>query len=101
MNLCAGAGLTDITDGEAPTNSFAVYSLYFSGGAGGYIRTNGVQAVSGAVGTSVITGITVGSNYGGSYNFDGYIAEIIWYTATLADADRNNIENYLKTKYGL
>ena len=33
--------------------------------------------------------------------FNGYICEIIVYAATLSDFDRQRVENYLETKYGL
>jgi hypothetical protein len=42
----------------------------------------------------------VGATTAGSFNFDGYIAEVLVYTRYLSVSERTKIDNWLKTKWG-
>ena len=48
-----------------------------------------------------MNGLTLGANYLGGAQMLGYIAEIIIYDANLSDADKNEVGNYLATRYAL
>lgn len=73
-----------------------------------YLRIDGVQraltfsanantATSGAANT-----LNVGANDGGNGNYlHGYIGEMMIWTRTLNTAEIAQVENYLKTKWGL
>ena len=62
---------------------------------------NGVSEVSGNAGANGIDGVTIGADIAGSDCWDGDIVEIIHYDADLSDADKNQVGNYLATRYGL
>ena len=44
---------------------------------------------------------TIGSHYDGSASLDGDIAEVIVYNRTLTKEEREQIERYLRQKWGL
>lgn len=63
-------------------------------------RLNGAADGSGSSAQTLAAVNLVGANYDG-YRFNGDIAEMIIYGAILSTADRDAVESYLKTKYGL
>ena len=70
-------------------------------GASSTIRLNGAQISSGSLGSSGIgPEIYVGSNKFGAGLFKGTIAELLIYSKALSTTERDNVEAYLKAKWG-
>lgn len=84
----------------ASTGSIAVPQLIAAAynGASSTLTVNGVTS-TGNVGSSNTSGTTIGAAPNGTGGFEGWIAELLIYTATLADADRNRVTDYLNRKY--
>ena len=57
--------------------------------------------VAGNFGAGADDGLTIGAAQAGSVNWDGDICEIILYGANLSDSDKNQVGQYLATRYGL
>lgn len=88
---------------SAAPAGFNVYTVYYNA-ASSYVRTNGVNwyTVASTIGTQGQNGITLGLRYtSDTFDFTGWVAELIIYEGTMADGDRNWVESNLKTKYGL
>jgi hypothetical protein len=71
-----------------------------------YLFTNGTQTASStslASGETIQTGNFIGIDYNktGSLSFNGQIAEILFYNASLTTAQQQAVESYLMTKYGI
>lgn len=66
------------------------------------IRTNGVQAVSGASSTQTPARWTIGSDYPlSSFTGNAYLAELLIYHTNLTLVQLTNVENYFMLKYGI
>ena len=63
-------------------------------------RLNGAADGSGSSAQTMNGVNRIAINYDGG-NYNGDIAELIVYNAVLSDTDRDTVESYLKTKYGL
>jgi hypothetical protein len=89
------AAATQLTAANTPI----LLSMVDNGASGGTFYTNGVS-------NGTWTGNTIGSSeptLGGSSAqiFNGYISEVIFYGSPLGSDDRQAVESYLKSKYGL
>lgn len=66
---------------------------------------NGVQVATGSdSGNSLNAGATalgIGNGTAFALNYDGYIQEILYYSAALSDSDRQAVESYLIQKWGI
>jgi four helix bundle protein len=61
---------------------------------------NGTLKISGNNGTGAFSKINIGQLTGfPTYNFNGYIAEILFYNELLSETDRNQVEQYLMDAY--
>lgn len=99
-NLKFFAG-SDIDTGDAPGTAWRYYSVVVNG-ASSEIWMDGVSVWSGNPGANTLAGLLVGVDGGaGTYFLDGDIAELIMYDSALGTSDRENVEDYLKSKYGL
>lgn len=99
LRLQAGA----TTDQGAINTSPHVASVIING-ATSNSWVDGVQIHNNLnAGAQVSSGIVIGSNIppGGSNYFDGDIGEVIRYNGALDTTDRQNIENYLRSKWGI
>ena len=93
----AGAALSGgATDGNAN-----IWTVLFNG-ATGQVWINGTSiAGPGNVGAHNADGLTILAHNDGSSPWDGDIAEVIIYDANLSDADKNQVGQYLATRYAL
>lgn len=74
--------------------------VLYSGGSS-TIRMNGSQISSGNLGSAGIgTNVVVGSNPFGLGSFKGCIAELLIYSKALSTTERDNVESYLKARWG-
>jgi hypothetical protein len=90
---------------------FATYELWsgtYNDGTSSLWRQlagQSMQVFAGNVGTSSMDGFALGGASTTGVNGYGFtharVAEILWYTGPLSDADRTAIVNYLAAKYGL
>lgn len=89
--------------GAVNTNTWAIVAVKYAG-AGSIIRTNGVQASAGSIGTTAITAITIGGDWpmiNVIYTFKGFQAEWLLYNADLTSNSVYIVEHYLANKYNL
>lgn len=95
----AGADVVGATDLAAGT--FYLVSTYVNG-ASSVVRLNGVQDASGDAGsTDFGTALNVGTNQIGGGVLLGDIGELVMYDADLTSTERDQVESYLMTKWGL
>ena len=93
------AGIDKDTD-VAKGTTHRLYTFLFNG-ASSNLRINKSSVDTGNAGTNSYNGMTLASRYTASYFGGVDIAEILVYDATISDTDRNLIEDYLTTKWGL
>lgn len=87
-----------------PNNSLASPCIltWTYNGASSIGRLNGAQVGSGNPGTSALDTLSVGGRDGlGGLGFNGPIAELIFYTATLSAQDMSRVEIYLGASYNI
>ena len=65
------------------------------------LRANGNQILTGNAGTGVPTTISLFGNVAGNDPGDLQICEYLLYNSALSDANRNLVESYLNTKWGV
>ncbi len=95
--MFAGA---QIINGNVPavTGQFQVFAASFNGSSG-WFRVDGTTILSGNIGSHVLGGLSIGSNYGASGMMDGKVAEVLVYDGGLNTAQLLSVEEYLANKY--
>ncbi len=99
--------ISDAASGRQVINAVGtaacVITLKVVSAASMIIYSNGTQSNSFDPQNSVTTStnFTVGAALGGSPNTNVTIASILRYTSALSDSDRQNVERYLGSKYGI
>ena len=92
--------------GAAPTfgtvnTAFAQFNVLFNTTAS-EVRRNKSSLSSGLnVGTETLDGFRLGANITPGQYADIDVSELLIYNADVSDADRDSIENYLQTRWGL
>lgn len=91
-----------------PTSSGIVNDLfygltaYFDGTAGSSATMSAYHIVSGTMSTSGTTAVTISSTaFSSGRMFSGNVAEVIFYSVPLTTAQRQTVESYLASKWGL
>lgn len=90
---------TELTGGTVTTTLQQLTIKY--AGSSSYLRKNGTQIISGDAGTGGMNGLRLAAGAGGGEYGLIDISEMLIYNASLSDADRDAIENYLKSRWGL
>ncbi len=103
LGLRAGTSVK-YTNPSAPQNVYAIDSFVCTGTLGAMYR-NGTTLSSGvdlSTGVITVTRAAIGTRLSGTIEkTNGDIAEIIVYATALSDANRQAVEAYLGTKYGI
>jgi len=94
------AGTAEINNSNWGTASYFYASIYFDG-ASSELFKNGVSDASGNPGTNGLTGLTIGADFAVTIFGSLDCAEILIYDTRLSLANRQLVEGYLATKYGL
>ena len=94
-NIYAGTVLA----GGASDANWNVWLALFNG-AGGQFWHNGVSEAAGNVGAGVMSGLTLAARDTAVDQWPGDIAELLVYSSNLSTADKNQVGQYLATKYG-
>lgn len=87
----------DLKSGADTLTNHVYSAVLNSGTLYGYI--DGVSAGSGIISDRPSDYLTIGSYSSNSLFWQGDIAEVIVYNSSLNDTDRQQVENYLNTKY--
>ena len=83
---------------DANTN---IWTVVFNGASSQFWK-NGISVAAGAAGAAGITGITIGAIYDGTASyFKGDFTELAIYLGNLSTTDKNQVNRYLATKYGI
>lgn len=83
----------------ATIGTWDLYAAQFNKTASS-LRLNGAQISSGNVGSQVAGNLNIGCRYTlGNANFDGYMAEFLFYNEALAEQEVLRVERYLANKY--
>jgi hypothetical protein len=90
-----------VTGGVSDSN-WNIWAALFNG-ASSEFWINGASEASGGAGASNPDGITVGTRYlaDATSAWDGDVAEVIIYDPSLSTADRQQVEQYLSTRWGI
>lgn len=64
------------------------------------MRLNDTVLSVGGAGSSTTGGLEVGSRPGGAQNWDGVIAELLWFARVLTAAELNSMYSYMSAKWG-
>jgi len=86
--------------GGVANDNINQHTIVFNG-AGGSLRVNRAAVLAGNTGANGQQGFILGRNQGFLEPLVGDVAEILLYNAALSTTDRDAIESYLATKYGL
>ena len=70
-------------------------------GAGSQFWHNGISEAAGNAGVRVFDGLVIFASNAFTAPWKGDATEIILYDANLSDADKNQVGQYLATRYGL
>ncbi len=91
---------SDLTDNTAPDTNAKIAGFIYNGTAG-YLYRNGVEINSGVLSLNTPdAGYEIGKSSSGEYaNMD--CAEIIAFQSALSDVNRQKIETYLSSKWGI
>ena len=89
-----------LQQGNATNGNWNIWTV-LANGATGQLWHNGISQVVGNVGANAMAGITVFNNFAGAQAWDGDATEILVYSANPSNADKNQIGQYLGTRYGL
>ena len=86
----------------SPDTDWHYFTVYLNG-ASSYVRKDGVSHATGNPGSQGTNGQILGMWKGKntSYYMNGKIAEILIFSGTLSDANRNTTESYLADKYNI
>ena len=90
---------TALTGGDSDGN-WNIWTVLWNG-ATSQFWLNGLSEASGNAGAEAPNGLTIGAQYNVAVPWSGDIAEILWYPGNLSDADKNEVGQYLATKYAL
>jgi len=83
----------------AAVGTWDIYAAQFNTTSSS-LRLNGTQIASGNAGSHVAGQLNIGSKHAiGDANFDGYIAEFLFYDQALTPAEVQAVEQYLTDKY--
>lgn len=94
------AGTANVSDGNSDS-AWHIFSALYNG-ASSQLWLSGVSSAGpGNPGANGVDGITVGARNDGSAGWKGYIVRALIYPANLSNADKNQVGQYLATKYGL
>ncbi len=89
---------------DSPTQSLSLLrgQLDTSTGKTIYELRDGTAVSNNDANTATVAGGqgVIGKGYGGSRGFEGYVSEVIAYSATLSDTELRKIYSYLAIKYG-
>lgn len=97
FELYAGTSLT--TSASTPATKHVHY-LKFAG-ASSLVRVDGTQVASGNAGSTNASGLAIGGAGGGTEYANVDVAEILLFNGVLSDANRNAVEAYLGSEYGI
>jgi len=87
--------------GGIPDTNKHIATIRYDSGSGDILRIDGTQVVSGNAGERNNNGITVGADAGNSNHANVDVAEIIEYEDALSTLERDQIENYFSSEYGI
>jgi hypothetical protein len=90
--------------GALTAGSYQLLEAVHNGALAATIYTNGVQKATGAVNniTNIArTGNFIGTNFANTLFYTGQMAEILIYNAPLTTSQRNDLESYFLSKYGI
>ena len=87
--------------GGATDASWHTWTALYNGAAGQFWKDGVSEAGPGNAWTNAMTGMTIGSRGGSGFAWFGDITEVIAYDADLSNADKNQVGNYLETRYAL
>ena len=90
----------DLTGGTVALNTWHYYTILWNG-ASSDLRRNAVSVLSGNSGSGgTFNGMTLGALSNGGYG-DAQVAEVLLYNNDIGVTNRNSIEAYLATRWGL
>lgn len=98
-SLFAGALIQNTVTPIDMTN-ILLYDMIINGVSSELFKS-GVSLVSGDTGSNTMTGITIAAEFGGGFNSNIDIAEIVLYNKTLTAQEKTDLTNYFNTKWGL
>lgn len=90
---------TSAFSGPNTDSNWNIWTVLFNG-ASSQAWFNGVSGGSGNAGANGMGGLTLGANYLGAGGWVGDMAEILIYPGNLSLADKNQVAQYLATKFG-
>lgn len=94
--ISAGASV----NGSASDSNWNMWLCLFNGASSQFWH-NGISEASGNAGGNVIDGLTMGNGATGGVPWLGPVIECVIYDSNLSNADKNEVGNYLATRYGL
>lgn len=92
----AGATLS----GGTPNTNAHIYTIIFNSVSSAFFA-DGTSILSGDAGSNILDGLTIGAKNSLSQEWPGEIAELLIYTADLTANEKNLVQNYLASKYGI
>jgi hypothetical protein len=98
MSIYNGAG--PIYSANALTATWCVVA-WVQNGASTKVYVNGTEEISGNSGTDSINGLTLMNRYTLDVSLDGYVGEFALYQGAHGTSDRQAIQNYLSSRWGI
>lgn len=91
---------SSITGGAPSVGTGLIFSSVFNG-ASSELFKNGTSVATGDCGGNLITGLTLGGRFNAIDLLNGDIGEVIVYNRALSVGERQQVEDYLTTKWGI
>lgn len=98
LDLFAGSSLNGPA---ASTSAAAIYTALYNGGSSTFRINGGTSLASGNTGSHSLNGFTIGARYNNVEFLSADIGEILIYNRNISDSEKNQVGNYLATKWGI
>lgn len=95
--MYTSGSFTFSSPGTAADNFGILTTLYDTSNS--VARFNGTQLGTGDVGAGELRGLTLGADRNDGRGFNGHIAELLWYDASLNGTEQTAVEQYLDEKW--
>ncbi len=89
-----------IVGGGTPDTNVHIFTAVWNG-ASSEMWLDGTSLASGDVGANTLDGFVIGGNSGETPSLVGFVARILIYSGDLSLADKNLIQTFLATRYGI
>ncbi|MBP7709446.1 MAG: prepilin-type N-terminal cleavage/methylation domain-containing protein [Rickettsiales bacterium] len=99
INLNTGTGVDSAATTLSSGTDYVISAYFNNASSQAFVNSASTALAAENTGTNQLTGLTIGTNKGGTAGFTGLISEVIIFNRVLKSQERKDIMNYLSKKY--